>query len=57
MDRGDGSQIRFGMEAGLQDLEFNGHAAAMLRDGQLAFGGIRGLNLIDPARDLGHNDR
>ena len=50
LDRGDGSQIRFGMEAGLQDLEFNGHAAAMLRDGQLAFGGIRGLNLIDPAR-------
>ncbi len=50
LDRGDGGQIRFGLAAGLQDLEFNGGAVAMLRDGQLAFGGIRGLNLIDPAR-------
>ena len=50
LDRSDGSQVRYGLAAGLQDLEFNGGAAAMLRDGQLAFGGIRGLNLIDPAR-------
>ncbi|MCX7564266.1 EAL domain-containing protein [Xanthomonadaceae bacterium XH05] len=50
VDRGDGTQVRFGLTAGLQDLEFNGGAVAMLRDGQLAFGGIRGFNLVDPAR-------
>ena len=49
INRGDGSMVRYGLSAGLQDLEFNGNAVAMLRDGQLAFGGIRGLNLIDPA--------
>ena len=50
LDRGDGGQIRFGLSSGIQDLEFNGDAVAMLRDGQLAFGGIRGFNLIDPNR-------
>lgn len=50
LDRGDGNAVRFGLSAGLQDLEFNGGAVAALRDGQIAFGGIRGFNLIDPAR-------
>jgi diguanylate cyclase (GGDEF)-like protein/PAS domain S-box-containing protein len=35
---------------GLQDIEFNGGAVAHLADGRLAFGGVRGLNLFDPAR-------
>jgi len=50
LDRSDGSTMKFGLSAGLQDLEFNGGAAVRLRDGQIAFGGIRGLNLIDPSR-------
>ncbi|GAB2510793.1 EAL domain-containing protein [Lysobacter humi (ex Lee et al. 2017)] len=40
----------FGVGDGLQDLEFNGGAAGVLDDGRLAFGGVRGLNLVDPAR-------
>jgi diguanylate cyclase (GGDEF)-like protein/PAS domain S-box-containing protein len=35
---------------GLQDLEFNGGAVAVLSDGRQVFGGVRGLNLFDPAR-------
>lgn len=49
LDRLENRQVHFGPEAGLQDLEFNGGAVATLRDGRLAFGGIRGLNLFDPA--------
>jgi len=41
---------RFALADGLQDLEFNGGAALRLRDGRLALGGIRGVNLFDPAR-------
>jgi diguanylate cyclase (GGDEF)-like protein/PAS domain S-box-containing protein len=41
---------RFGVSDGLQDLEFNGGALLHLADGRLAFGGIRGLNVFDPAR-------
>ncbi|HEX2594838.1 MAG TPA: diguanylate cyclase, partial [Luteimonas sp.] len=40
----------FGLSDGLQDLEFNGGAAAVLDDGRLAFGGVSGLNLFDPSR-------
>ena len=40
----------YGLSDGLQDLEFNGGAATALPDGRLAFGGISGLNLFDPAR-------
>ena len=40
---------RFGMDDGLQDLEFNGGAQLRLADGTLAFGGIKGLNVFDPA--------
>ena len=39
---------QFGLADGLQDLEFNGGAAAVLRDGRLAFGGVNGVNLFDP---------
>ncbi|TWI06177.1 PAS domain S-box-containing protein/diguanylate cyclase (GGDEF)-like protein [Luteimonas cucumeris] len=35
---------------GVQDLEFNGGSALRLRDGRLAIGGIRGINLFDPTR-------
>ncbi|WP_220433188.1 EAL domain-containing protein [Cognatiluteimonas lumbrici] len=45
-----GSLSAFGLADGLQDLEFNGGAAARLRDGRLAFGGVGGLNVFDPAR-------
>lgn len=50
LDRQSAAVERFGMDAGLQDLEFNGSAVAMLRDGRIAFGGVRGFNLIDPAQ-------
>lgn len=40
----------FGLGDGLQDLEFNGGASGRLPDGRLAFGGVRGINLVDPAR-------
>ncbi|MGQ4661480.1 EAL domain-containing protein [Lysobacter sp. F6437] len=40
----------YGLADGLQDLEFNGGAAATLSDGRIALGGVRGLNLFDPAR-------
>src|SRR5690606_27475077 len=45
-----GSLSAFGLADGLQDLEFNGGAAPRLRDGRLAFGGVGGLNVFDPAR-------
>ena len=39
----------YGLADGLQDLEFNGGAAARMRDGSIALGGVRGLNLFQPA--------
>lgn len=45
-----GALRRYGPNDGLQDVEFNGGAAAALADGQLAFGGVNGVNLFDPAR-------
>jgi diguanylate cyclase (GGDEF)-like protein/PAS domain S-box-containing protein len=45
-----GEVLRYDLQDGLQDLEFNGAAALALRDGRLAFGGVRGLNLLDPLR-------
>ena len=39
----------FGPSDGLQHLEFNGGAQLRLADGRMAFGGIRGMNLFDPA--------
>ncbi|WP_159016520.1 EAL domain-containing protein [Cognatiluteimonas profundi] len=47
-----GALRQYGLSDGLQDLEFNGGAAAMLRDGRLAFGGVNGLNVFDPAQTL-----
>ncbi|MCJ0825564.1 EAL domain-containing protein [Luteimonas sp. 50] len=44
-----GTLRNFGMADGLQDLEFNGGAVATLDGGQLAFGGVGGLNVFDPA--------
>ncbi len=44
-------QVRmYGLADGVQDLEFNGGAATTLSDGRIAMGGIRGLNLFDPAQ-------
>ncbi|WP_460813090.1 EAL domain-containing protein [Luteimonas pelagia] len=39
---------RFPLEAGLQDLEFNGGAATVLDDGRVLLGGVRGFNLFRP---------
>jgi diguanylate cyclase (GGDEF)-like protein/PAS domain S-box-containing protein len=47
-----GALRQYGLADGLQDLEFNGGAAAPLRDGRLAFGGVNGLNVFDPSRTL-----
>jgi diguanylate cyclase (GGDEF)-like protein/PAS domain S-box-containing protein len=44
-----GDSRAYGVADGLQDLEFNGGAVATLADGRLAFGGVNGLNLFDPA--------
>jgi diguanylate cyclase (GGDEF)-like protein/PAS domain S-box-containing protein len=41
---------RYALSDGLQDLEFNGAAQLRLDDGRLAFGGIRGINVFDPAQ-------
>jgi diguanylate cyclase (GGDEF)-like protein/PAS domain S-box-containing protein len=49
-DPRDGSLRRYGLADGLQDLEFNGGAAAALANGELAFGGVNGLNTFDPQR-------
>lgn len=49
MDLPRGRFKRYDTDDGLQGLEFNGGAALALRDGRLAFGGVRGLNLFDPA--------
>ncbi|WP_166209296.1 EAL domain-containing protein [Cognatiluteimonas telluris] len=47
-----GSLHAFGLADGLQDLEFNGGTVATLDDGRLAFGGVSGVNVFDPARIL-----
>ena len=44
-----GQAQQYGLADGLQDLEFNGGAATRLSDGTLVFGGVRGINLFDPA--------
>jgi len=47
---GNGQLHGFSLVDGLQSDEFNGGAAAVLRDGRLAFGGINGINVFDPAQ-------
>lgn len=49
LDPDTGNLLRFDMQDGLQDLEFNGAASLRLRDGRLAFGGVRGINLVNPS--------
>ncbi len=48
-DRATSTFKQFSLKDGLQGLEFNGGAAFALRDGQLAFGGVNGVNLLAPA--------
>ncbi|MEO6170863.1 MAG: EAL domain-containing protein [Lysobacter sp.] len=50
LDTGSGDTRVYGLGDGLQDVEFNGGAIATLADGRIAIGGVRGLNLFDPAR-------
>jgi diguanylate cyclase (GGDEF)-like protein/PAS domain S-box-containing protein len=50
LDPATGMSSRYDLQDGLQDLEFNGASALALRDGRLAFGGVRGLNVFEPAR-------
>ncbi len=47
-DRSTGTFHQYTLEDGLQSIEFNGGALAALRDGQLAFGGVEGVNLVNP---------
>jgi signal transduction histidine kinase/ligand-binding sensor domain-containing protein/DNA-binding response OmpR family regulator len=49
-DRETGAVRRFGPDDGLQDYEFNGGAHLRLADGRLAFGGVNGFNIVEPAR-------
>ncbi|MEO8741720.1 MAG: two-component regulator propeller domain-containing protein, partial [Lysobacteraceae bacterium] len=49
LDPSTGALHRFTVNDGLQNPEFNGGAYLQLQDGRLAFGGIRGLNLFNPA--------
>ncbi len=49
-DRASGTFHTLSAGDGLQDLEFNGGAALRLRDGRMAFGGLRGFNLFPPAK-------
>lgn len=44
LDPGSGRLQAFGLLEGLQGLEFNGDAALQLRNGELVFGGIAGVN-------------
>ncbi len=37
-----------GIEDGLQSLEFNGNAVTALATGELVFGGINGINIVQP---------
>ena len=50
LDAGLGRAHTYGLADGLQDREFNGGAIAVLDDGRIAMGGVRGLNLFDPRR-------
>ncbi len=51
-DLEDGSFRAFSVDDGLQGLEFNGGAQLRLNSGELAFGGINGVNLFQPERTL-----
>jgi ligand-binding sensor domain-containing protein len=44
------NQTRYTVSDGLQSMVFNPNAAAMLKNGLLAFGGINGINVIDPTK-------
>lgn len=44
----DSSVTNFGLADGLQDLEFNTASAINLDNGNIVFGGIAGLNIINP---------
>ena len=48
-DPGTGAVRTFSLRDGLQGLEFNGGALLALRSGELAFGGLKGINLFLPS--------
>ena len=50
LDRNSGQYAHFDLDDGLQSLRFNPGAALLLHNGNLAFGGVRGLNLANPAQ-------
>ncbi len=52
-DRTTESFHAFALADGLQGMEYNGGAVALLRDGQVAFGGVNGLNLFLPQAIVG----
>ena len=45
----------FSTSDGLQDDEFNTNALAALSNGQLVFGGVKGINIFDPQKVLSGN--
>ncbi|MDQ0967221.1 ligand-binding sensor domain-containing protein [Flavobacterium sp. W4I14] len=44
------NQTRYTISDGLQSMVFNPNAAVSLKNGLLAFGGINGINVIDPKK-------
>jgi diguanylate cyclase (GGDEF)-like protein/PAS domain S-box-containing protein len=52
-DRTAGTFRAFTLADGLQGMEYNGAAVAQLRDGELAFGGVNGLNVFAPQAIVG----
>lgn len=52
-DRASGEFHGFTLADGLQGMEFNGGVSTRLRNGDLAFGGVNGLNLFSPQAIVG----
>lgn len=50
LDRSNHSALPFNASASLRGMTFNPAAAISLRDGHLAFGGVQGLSLVNPAQ-------
>ncbi|WP_316846713.1 two-component regulator propeller domain-containing protein [Pedobacter psychrodurus] len=52
-----GNQTRYTISDGLQSMVFNPNAAVSLKNGLLAFGGINGINVIDPTKSNVYTSR
>ncbi len=54
LDQGTGQFFNFGLEHGLQNMEFNAAAKYVAADGEVFFGGISGFNRFYPDSLLSH---